>query len=158
MPEKRNFWLKLNEHFFDDERIAFLLRQKGGDSAVVIYLKLLLKALNTGGLLDFLPGKQPGVRYIATALGVRPEKLRSAMEQLSYLELAHWYPDGSFYLPDLVGMVGSESTSAGRMRKKRALKVSQAAQAADNCDADKDTDTDPDKEKNIYQDSDPDTP
>ena len=154
MPEKRNFWLKLNEHFFDEARIMYLLKQKGGEAATILYLKLLLKTLNTGGMWPENPGKQLDVRFTAAAMGVRPDKLRKCMAMLQQLELVKWHSDGSFYVPGLIQMIGSETPSAARMRRKRAAEASQAETATGESDADKDTDSEKDKNKDGDTDTD----
>lgn len=145
MGEKRNFWLKLNEHFFDDACIMYLMKQKGGEAAVILYLKLLLKTLNTGGLWPEQPGKQTDVRFTAAAMGVRPEKLRKCMAMLQQFDMVKWHSDGSFFVPGLISMIGSEAPSAARMRRKRAAEASQDGEATAECDADTEKDTDPDK-------------
>ena len=50
---KRYYWLKFRDDFFDSKRIKKLRRMAGGDTYVIIYLKMQLKALRTGGVLEF---------------------------------------------------------------------------------------------------------
>lgn len=45
MSNKRYYWLKLKEDFFEDETIEFIESQKNGVKYVNFYLKLLLKSL-----------------------------------------------------------------------------------------------------------------
>lgn len=47
MAEKRYFWLKLKDDFFDKKYIKALLKLPQGDSLTVIYLKMQLKSLKT---------------------------------------------------------------------------------------------------------------
>ena len=46
---KRYYWLKLQENFFDDDTIDFIESQESGEKYVLFYLKLCLKALKNEG-------------------------------------------------------------------------------------------------------------
>lgn len=50
-PEKKYFWLKLKENFFDDKQIRFLRTLPDGDKIVITYLKMQLKSLKTAGTI-----------------------------------------------------------------------------------------------------------
>ena len=41
---KRYYWLKFRDDFFDSKRIKKLRKMAGGDTYVIIYLKMQLKA------------------------------------------------------------------------------------------------------------------
>ena len=51
--EKRYYWLKFQGDFFDSKRIKKLRKLAGGDTYLVIYLKMQLKALKTGCILEY---------------------------------------------------------------------------------------------------------
>ena len=53
MAEKRYFWLKLQQDFFGRKEIKMLRRIAGGDTYTVIYLKMLLKSLQTNRKLYY---------------------------------------------------------------------------------------------------------
>ena len=53
MEQKRFYWLKLHEDFFRQKDIKKLRQIAGGDTYKVIYLKMLLSSLRTGGILYF---------------------------------------------------------------------------------------------------------
>ena len=46
---KRYFWFKLFDDFFQSKRIKKLRNLAGGDTYTIIYLKMQLKALKTDG-------------------------------------------------------------------------------------------------------------
>ena len=48
---KRFYWLKLKEDFFDDETIRYIEEQENGIKYSNFYLKLCLKSLRTDGKL-----------------------------------------------------------------------------------------------------------
>ena len=52
-PEKKYFWLKLKENFFDDKQIRFLRTLPDGDKIVITYLKMQLKSLKTAGTIRY---------------------------------------------------------------------------------------------------------
>ena len=53
MSEKRLYWLKLKEDFFNQKEIKKLRRIAGGDTFTIIYLKLKLLSLKTNGIVEF---------------------------------------------------------------------------------------------------------
>ena len=53
MAGKRYYWLKLQVGFFQELIIKQLRTLPEGDSIVLLYLKLLLKAINTEGVIYF---------------------------------------------------------------------------------------------------------
>ena len=53
MAGKRYYWLKLQVGFFQELIIKQLRTLPEGDSIVLLYLKLLLKAINTEGIIYY---------------------------------------------------------------------------------------------------------
>ena len=53
MAEKRYYWLKFKEDFFDFKGVKKLRKLAGGDTYVIIYLKMLLRSLKTDGILEY---------------------------------------------------------------------------------------------------------
>ena len=53
MAGKRYYWLKLQVGFFQELIIKQLRTLSEGDSIVLLYLKLLLKAINTEGIIYY---------------------------------------------------------------------------------------------------------
>lgn len=53
MAGKRYYWLKLQVGFFQELIIKQLRTLPDGDSIVLLYLKLLLKAINTEGIIYY---------------------------------------------------------------------------------------------------------
>ena len=50
---KRYYWLKLMDDFFDSKRIKKLRKMAGGDTYTIIYLKMQLLSLKKGGYLEY---------------------------------------------------------------------------------------------------------
>lgn len=48
---KKYYWLKLKEDFFEEDAISWIEEQENGKDYCLFYLKLCLKSLKTNGLL-----------------------------------------------------------------------------------------------------------
>lgn len=122
---KRYFWLKLKESFFDDDTIDFLESQENGKEYLIFYLKLCCKSLKDEGKL---------IRYVGNTLipydDVALAKLtrtnidivRSAIAIFYQFGLIEKLDTGELYLSQINEMIGSECDSAERVRKLRAKK------------------------------------
>ena len=53
MAEKRYYWLKLEESYFDNPKIKKLRKIAGGDTYTIIYLKLQLLSISNKGIITF---------------------------------------------------------------------------------------------------------
>lgn len=51
MGDKKYYWLKLKEDFFEEDTLAWLEEQTNGKEYCLFYLKLCLKSLKTNGIL-----------------------------------------------------------------------------------------------------------
>lgn len=116
---KRYFWLKLKDDFFDRKEVKKLRRLDGGDSLVVIYLRLLLLSVKCGGRVVF-----EGVEdSLAEELGLElDEDVGGVGVVLDFCErygLIERGSDGEFLLTDAATAIGSESRSAERVRRFR---------------------------------------
>ena len=122
MAEKRYFWLKLKEDFFSDETIRYIEEQDNGYKYSNIYLKLLLKSIDGQGVLIRKVGSRLipyDVAAIAKMTGHDQDTVRVAMKLLEELGMVERMESGALYMSQLREMVGSESSSAGRVRAHR---------------------------------------
>ena len=53
MKEKRYYWLKLYDSFFDNKTSKFLRKLPDGDKILLVYLKLQLKLLKSEGIFVY---------------------------------------------------------------------------------------------------------
>lgn len=119
MPEKkRYYWLKLKEDFFRDKPIKKLRSIAGGDTYTIIYLKMLLKSLENEGVL-YYEGLEPTFEE-ELALDL-DEDAANVQMTVSFLEKAELLEksDTIAQLTKVPEMIGSESTKAELMRRKR---------------------------------------
>ena len=53
MNDKKYYWLKLEENYFDLKVQKALRKLPSGSDMLICYLKMQLKYLNTGGIIEF---------------------------------------------------------------------------------------------------------
>lgn len=120
---KRYYWLKLPEDFYDDDTIQWLMEQENGGSYVIFYQSLMLKSLKDRGYLIRCVGNKLvpyDVKALAKLTGVEVDTVRVAMELFKELGLIEVLETGEIYMSLIDEMIGSETDSARRMRKLRA--------------------------------------
>ena len=116
---KRYFWLKLKEDFFQSKRIKKLRNMAGGDTYTIIYLKLQLKAMKNDGIIKFDHLENSIADELALDLDEQPDDVAATLIYLTHCGLAESSDDEAFYFPYAVENVGSENSSAARVRKYR---------------------------------------
>lgn len=120
---KRFYWLKLNESFFDDDIADFIENQDNGKEFLIFYLKLCCKSLkNDGSLIQcigetFKPYDNIGLARIThTNLKIVDEALKLFLA----MGIIEKQATGELYLTQVKEMTGSECDSAKRVRESRA--------------------------------------
>ena len=120
MAGKRYYWLKLQVGFFQELIIKQLRTLPDGDSIVLLYLKLLLKAINTEGIIYYQNILPTLDEEIALDTGEKPALVRLTISALLEYHAAIILENKSLQLLYLEDMVGSETDSAVRVRNHRA--------------------------------------
>lgn len=121
---KRYYWLKLKSDFFDSKRIKKLRRLAGGDTYTIIYLKMQLLAIKTGGELTYTALEPTFAEELALDLDESVDDVRMCLTYLQSTGLIETSDNINFFLPYAVENTGSEGASAQRMRDFR-IKASQ---------------------------------
>lgn len=116
---KRYYWLKLYDDFFGSLRIKKLRKMAGGDTFVIIYLKMQLKAMKSEGVLQFKGVEEDFVDELALDLDEEPDNVRITLAYLTACGLCETSDNINFFLPYAVENTGSETTAAKRMREMR---------------------------------------
>lgn len=120
---RRYYWLKLQETFFEDDTIDFIESQENGEKYVLFYLKLCLKALkNEGKLIRYvgellMPYDEAG---IAKLTKTDIDTVRSALILFTNIGLIKRLDSGEIYLTQLNELIGTETSAAQRKRMQRA--------------------------------------
>jgi len=119
MSEKRYYWLKFKDDFFDSKRIKKLRKMAGGDTYVIIYLKMQLKALRTDGVLEYTGVEPDFVDELALDLDEAPDDVRMTLAYLMTYGLCECSDNIHYFLPYVVENTGSETASTQRVRDYR---------------------------------------
>ena len=114
---KKYYYLKLKENFFDSEEMIILHNMENGYIYSDILLKLYLRSLKNEGRLMF----KKLIPYTPSALAqvVRhsEETVEKALEIFQQLELVEILDNGAIYMLDIQNFIGSSSTEADRRRE-----------------------------------------
>ena len=115
----RYYWLKFKEDFFDSKRIKKLRNMAGGDTYCIIYLKMQLKALKTGGVLEFTGVEIEFADELALDLDEKPDDVRVTLLFLLQYGLCECSDNVHYFLPWVEANTGSETDSTQRVREYR---------------------------------------
>lgn len=118
MAEKRFYWLKLKDDYFNNPKIKKLRKIAGGDTFTIIYLKMQLLSVSNKGIIEF-EGIEPTIEEeLALKLD---EELDNVTVTLNYLKLQGLIESNNneFLLLDACKNIGSECDSAERVRAFR---------------------------------------
>ncbi|MBO3444838.1 phage replisome organizer N-terminal domain-containing protein [Clostridium sp. CCUG 7971] len=122
MSNKKYYWLKLKENFFDEDTIAWVEEQENGKEYCLFYLKLCLKSLKTNGLLIRNVGSMLvpyDAKQLSKVTNTEVDTVVVAMELFKRIGLVQILENGEIYIAQLQNMVGSETSKAQLMRNKR---------------------------------------
>lgn len=134
---KRYYWLKLKTNWFSDKRIKKLRSIAGGDTYVVIYLKMMLLSLNDEGKLYFEGVEEDFASELALELDEDVENIKVTLSFLQKNGLMELCEEDEYLLNEVPESIGSESRSAEKMRKFRAAQNSQIPdKKGSHCDHD----------------------
>ena len=158
--EKRYYWLKFREDFFESKRIKRLRRMAGGDTYLIIYLKMQLKALKTGGVLQYTGVEDCAADEIALDIDEEPDNVKIVLTYLLANGLCECSDNINYLLPYVLKNTGSETAGTQRWRdwKNRKTLESNAnllesnatpTQLQQNANVDKDIEKDKDIEIDI---------
>ena len=116
---RKYYYLKLKENFFDSDSIVLLEDMKDGILYSNILLKLYLKSLKNGGKLQLDEHIPYTAQMIATLTRHQIGTVERALEIFRQLGLVEQLDSGTFYMTDIELMIGQSSTEAERKRAAR---------------------------------------
>lgn len=152
---KKYYWLKLKTNWFSDKRIKKLRSIAGGDTYVVIYLKMMLLSLKDEGKLYFEGVEEDFASELALELDEDAENVKVTLSFLQKNGLMELREADEYLLNEVPASIGGESPSAERMRKHRAQRKDQLPdKEASHCDShvtnsDTEIELDIEKEKEV---------
>ena len=119
---KRYYWLKLKDDFFRDKRIKKLRKIAGGDTYVLIYLKIQLLSLKNEGVLEYEGVEDSFASELALELDEDEENVEITINFLQTTGLLLEGKPNEYALPQTQKAIGSEGASAKRVREHRKRK------------------------------------
>ena len=125
MADKRYYWLKLQDGFFDSKRIKKLRKLAGGDTYTIIYLKMQLVAMKKGGILEYTGLEKTFAEELALELDEEPGNVGVTVNYLLSCGLLEETSQSEYFVPYAVMNTGSEGTSTKRVREHRERKALQ---------------------------------
>lgn len=124
--QKRFYWIKLKNNFFDIEAIDWLMSQKHGCSYVVLYQKLCLLAANKDGRLFSEIGEMLipyDAHKISRDTKFDIDTVVVALELFKKLGLIYEEENGVLLIPYVNEIIGSETVWAEKKREYRQRQI-----------------------------------
>lgn len=117
MDNKKYYYLKLKENFFESDSMVLLENMKDGYLYSNILLKLYLRSLKDGGRL-MLNGAIPyNSQMLASVTRHQVGTLEKALDIFKELGLIEILDSGAIYMMDIQNFIGKSSTEADRQRE-----------------------------------------
>ena len=116
---RKYYYLKLKENYFDDDSIVLLESMQDGVLYSNILLKLYLKSLKHGGRLQLDEDIPYTAQIIATITRQQIGTVERALQIFLKLGLVEVLDSGTFYMSNIELLIGQSSTEAERKRAAR---------------------------------------
>lgn len=117
---KKYYYLKLKENFFDSEEMIILQSMQDGYIYSDILMKLYLRSLKNEGKLMFKDVIPYTPDVLATVVRHQVGTVEKALDLFRKLGLVEVLDNGAIYMMDIQNFIGESSTEADRKRKYRA--------------------------------------
>ncbi len=114
---RKYYYLKLKENFFDSEEIKILESQNDGYIYSNILLKMYLRSLRNEGRLMYRGIIPYTPDILATLTGHQVGTVEKALQIFEKLGLIEMLDNGAIYLMDIQNFIGQSSTEADRQRE-----------------------------------------
>lgn len=115
---KRYYWLKLKNDFFDSRKMKKLRRVAGGDTYTIIYLKLQLLSIDNEGLIEFEGTDEDIYQQLSLDIDEEIDDIKMTLAFCNANNLIE-YLDDDVFLSEVPALIGSETASTRRSRKHR---------------------------------------
>lgn len=133
---KKYYYLKLKENFFDSEEMILLQNMQDGYLYSDILMKLYLRSLKNEGKLmvrDLIPYTPSALAQVVRHQIGTVEKALKIFQELGLVEILD---NGAIYMLDIQNFIGESSTEADRKRKYRSQiqqEIKTIGQMSDKC-------------------------
>lgn len=116
---KKYFWLKLKNDFFDREEIKLIEAMPNGKDYIIFYMKLLLKSIENDGKLYFRNTIPYSPEMLASVTSTNIDTVKVAVDLFLKLGMMEKWDDGTLFMIETQNMIGSESKWAQYKRVQR---------------------------------------
>ncbi len=120
-PAKKYYWLKLKRDFFKRHDIRIIENQENGKDYVLFYLKMLVESIDHEGELRFNEAIPYDEKMLAVITNTNIDIVRAAMQMFVGLQMIELLDDKTIFMSEVTKLIGSETASAKRVRKHRAI-------------------------------------
>ncbi len=157
---KKYYWYKLKQGFFEEKTQKFLRQLPGGDTLLIIYLKLMLTATSSEGVIKYDELMPSCEEELALILDEDVANVRLTLTALEKAGAIEWWDNNRLYMTAVKSLTGKEGASTERVRKHREKKKLLALQcntdetASNACNVLCNTEIDLEKERELKRDTD----
>ena len=131
---RKYYYLKLKENYFDEDAIVLLESMQDGILYSNILLKLYLKSLKNGGKLQLDENILYTAQMIATITRQQVGTVERALQIFLKLGLVEPLQNGALYMSNIELLIGQSSTEGERKRRARLeLQKALPKHGADKC-------------------------
>ena len=124
---RKYYYLKLKESYFDEDAIVLLESMQDGMLYSNILLKLYLKSLKNGGKLQLAENIPYTAQMIATITRQQVGTVERALQIFMKMGLVEPLQNGALYMSNIELLIGQSSTEGERKRRaRRALQEQKA--------------------------------
>lgn len=116
---KRYYYLKLKDNFYDDDRIKIIESMENGIYYSNLLLKLYLKSLKTDGSLRFTNTIPYNEKLISTITNLNIDFVKCGLKILIETGFIEKLDDGTLFMSEIQNYIGKSSTEADRKRDYR---------------------------------------
>ena len=113
---KKYYYLRLKENFFDSDELKILESMKDGYLYSNILLKLYLRSLKNDGKLVVNERIPYNAEMLASVTGHQVGTIKQALSMFKELGLIEILENGAIYMLDIQNFIGKGSTEADRQR------------------------------------------
>jgi predicted phage replisome organizer len=119
MADKKYFWFKMEDDFFQKKEIKKLRSIAGGDTFVIIYLKIILLSLKSGGKLYYEGIDETFIEELALEIDEKKDNVGVTVDYLLRHSAVLQIDDNEYKVNTINNLIGGETSSAIRVRKHR---------------------------------------
>lgn len=126
--EGKYYWLKLRRDFFKRHDIQIVEDMPNGKDYILFYLKLLCESVDHEGNLRFSDTIPYSLEMLATITKTNVDIVRAAVEIFTSLDMMEVLDDGTIYMTEVSGMIGSAANNPNANRQRRFREKNNAPQ------------------------------